>query len=115
MSLLQCKKCNGPHLTIKCGKEPIKEIVISTKPHVYFNKTKQTTVKISNLPDDITVNELDELIRPWGNIGRINLNNFENKSSYIDFNIRSEADYFVEALNRTPFDNLIIRVEIVDR
>ena len=128
MSLIQCKKCNGPHLTLKCGKEAKpKDTPIEIAPFTrntnsknnysnnnYSNKRKSTTVRISNLPDDITIDELGQLINPWGHIGRINLNEFENKSGFIDFYNKNEADYFIEALDRTPFDNLIIRVETIE-
>jgi hypothetical protein len=126
MSLIICKKCNGPHLTIKCGKEPkpIEDVPIyieTRKPYnyndnkkSYSDKKKIMTVRLSNLPDDITVNELEKLIKPWGSIGRINISNFENKSGFIDFNFKNEADYFIEAIDRTPFDNLIVRAEYIE-
>ena len=110
-SLIVCKKCSGNHLTLKCGKE------IKTKPILKENtipdKRKTVTVRLSNLPDDITVGELDFLMKDWGKIGRININSYENKAAFIDFYFKNEADYFIEAIDRTPFDNLIIRAEYI--
>ena len=134
MSLIICKKCGGPHITIRCGKEtkPIeikKPEELNTyvprknnmtyssykkEDNKHFDKRKIVTIRLSNLPDDITVIELERLIKPWGSIGRINLNNFENKSGFIDFNFKDEADYFIKALDRTPFDNMIIRAELIE-
>lgn len=113
MSLIQCKKCGGPHITLKCGKTP-KPIEIKTKPvpTIYSDKQKYFTVRISNLPDDITVYELEKLMKPWGHINRVNLSSYENKCGFVDFYIKSEAEYFIQAIDRTPFDNLIIRAEL---
>ena len=107
MSLIQCKKCGGPHITLKCGK-----VSKQIEPTVYFDKHKYVTVRISNLPDDITVNELENLMKPWGHISRVNISNYENKSGFVDFYIKSEAEYFIQAIDRTPFDNVIIRAEL---
>jgi len=115
MSLIQCRKCGGPHITLKCGKEP-KPIETKKKyePTVYLDKKKCTTVRISNLPDDITVYELEKLMKPWGQINRVNLNNYENKTGFVDFYIKSEAEYFIKAVDRTPFDSIIIRAELIE-
>jgi RNA recognition motif-containing protein len=120
-SLIKCRKCGGPHVTLKCGKEKQPEIIpeVVEKPRnqykkdQYIDKRKIVTVRISNLPDDITVEELNELISEWGKIGRINISAYESKSAFIDFYYKDEAEYFVRALDRTPFGHLIIGVEIV--
>jgi hypothetical protein len=128
MSLIKCRKCGGPHVTLKCGKEkqdlstildnkfaPKKE-----EPKIYINnnvkidKRKIVTVRISNLPDDITVPELSTLVSKWGKIGRINLNNYDNTTCYIDFYFKEEAEYFIKAIDKTPFDNLILSVDIIN-
>ena len=132
MSLIVCKKCGGPHVTIRCGKEskPI-EVKVDEPNNNYkkndrfrtfdksFNKLngdkrKIMTVRLSHLPDDITFEELERLMKPWGHIGRINLNNFENKSGFIDFNFKDEADYFIKAIDRTTFGHNIIRAEYIE-
>ena len=119
-SLIKCRKCGGPHVTIKCGKDEIKKQEPKVeKPHyereVKFDRRKIVTVRITNLPSDITVEELSDLIYEWGKIGRVNLNNYnESTSGFIDFYFKDEAEYFVKALDRTPFDRMIIGVEILD-
>lgn len=106
--MLICKKCGGNHLTIKCTKYNNQKRKNFKKKNIIKN---QFCIKISNLPEDITIKELNDLIRPWGKIGNINFGKSINKTAYIDFYDKSEAEYFVKALDKTPFDNLIIDVE----
>lgn len=140
MSQLVCKKCGGNHLTIKCGKKKkqndskskidnkskdgykskidnkskINKFKTNTKYKEYKGKrSEKFTIKISNLPSDITIQELNELLLPWGHIGNINFGKSYNIVCYIDFYNKEEAIYFVQALDRTPFDNLIINVELL--
>lgn len=101
MTLLNCKKCGGNHLTIKCGKE--KQPLIS-------KKEKLTCVKMTNIPDDLTVEELQKLLIEWGRIGRIN---FSNGSVFIDFYNYYEAEHFVKAIDKTKFDHYILSVSIL--
>lgn len=135
MSLLKCRKCGGPHVTLKCGKDKQDlETILDNKfslpkkednnhrhdnhKHNYserIDKRKIVTVRISNLPSDITVPELNNLVGEWGKIGRINLNNYDNTTCYIDFYFKDEADYFVKAIDKTRFDNVILNVDIMDK
>jgi hypothetical protein len=149
-SLIKCRKCGGPHVTLKCGKEKqdlntVLENTFTPKPIVNnydynthemntrntnthgmntrntnthemskrIDKRKIVVIKISNLPTDITVPELNELVSEWGKIGRINISSYDNSTSYIDFYFENEADYFIKAVDKTPFDNLILNVEKV--
>ena len=140
MSLIKCRKCDGPHVTLKCGKDKQDlETILDNKfslpkkeetkrednnhrhdnhKHNYserIDKRKIITVRISNLPSDITVPELNNLVGEWGKIGRINLNNYDNTTCYIDFYFKDEADYFVKAIDKTRFDNVILNVDIMDK
>ncbi len=127
-SLIKCRKCGGPHVTLRCGKEKTEPQIITIEPKneikkpfikqfnkPYIDKRKIVTVRISNLPDDITIDELTELMSEWGMISRINMSNYECKSGFIDFYNIDEAEYFVKAVDKTPFDRLILRVEILDK
>ena len=83
-----------------------------------YNRNKNTKVRISNLPKDVTVKELNELLSDWGQIGRINIKNICNRDTkitiaFIDFYNHNEADYFVKAIDKTPFDHYILDVEIL--
>jgi hypothetical protein len=142
-SLIKCRKCGGPHVTLKCGKETQNlDTVLENKfktdnnnnnnynnnnnnnhNNNYHNKThnmgqridkrKIVVIKISNLPNDITVPELNELVGEWGKIGRINISNYDNTTCYIDFYFEDEALYFIKAIDKTPFENVILNVEIM--
>ncbi len=132
-SLIKCRKCGGPHVTLKCGKEKQNlETVLENKfkpdnnynnnnnnhkiyhnNHHKIDKRKIVVIKISNLPDDITVPELNELVSEWGRIGRINISNYDNTTCYIDFYFEDEALYFIKAIDKTPFDNVILNVELM--
>ncbi len=131
-SLIKCRKCGGPHVTLKCGKETqdlnkLLENNFGTKviekhenkynkyEHIKIDKRKIVVVKISNLPQDITVPELNELVSEWGKIGRINISTYDNTTSYIDFYFKDEAIYFMKAIDKTPFDNLILNVELIEK
>ena len=109
---LKCKKCNGNHLTIKCGKD---KKPTNYKKSPTLNKKKLTCVRMTNIPDDLTINELQELLLEWGKIGKINFNKSDyNKSVFIDFYNDYEAEHFVKAIDRTPFDNYILSVSIIN-
>jgi hypothetical protein len=146
-----CRKCGGPHFTIKCGKEKKEEPVkveSDIKPQhtdtrtnnsdreykhrdngdreykhrdngdkkeyedrenrprgdrKYFKTTYR--VKLSELPLDMSEEELMELTTDWGHIVRIKLLVYtDNSTAYIDFGYEDEADYFVEAIDKTPLE-----------
>jgi RNA recognition motif-containing protein len=129
---LVCRKCGGGHITVKCqqGKEPINTIITSANTNTYVNtdtnvnsfynannyKTKREykknyRVKINNLPSDITDEEMMELTSQWGHITKIKVLNYPDSSiSYIDFGYEEEADYFIKALDKTPFDYTLLSV-----
>ena len=145
MSLIVCRKCGGDHLTIKCGKtkdeKPVEEKPIEKQENNNQEKLEETKennnnnqeklednketrryeqrvsyrVKVSELPNDITEDEMMELCNNWGYITKLKIINYEDTSvSYIDFNKEECADYFVEALHRTPFEHLILNVTRVE-
>ena len=81
----------------------------------YNRNRPKHVIRISNLPSDITVKELSNLVSEWGDIGNINIKVYsESYNCYIDFFNKEEADYFVKALHNTPFDHYIINVELMD-
>jgi len=79
----------------------------------YFKTTYK--VKLSELPTNITEEEMMELTSEWGHIVRIKVLNYEESSNvYIDFGYEEEANYFVKALDKTPFDNIIISASRIE-
>jgi RNA recognition motif-containing protein len=142
MTTVICRKCGGNHFTIKCGKEIKTESVLETKieqrsenqtthksefnsthkQHYKYNEPNQDnkrnenkfSIKIKDLPNDMTQEEVEELMAEWGQIYRIKVNNYDDCSIvYVDFKYEVEADHFIKALNKTVFDNVIISVEKV--
>jgi len=124
--MLQCRKCGGPHITIKCGKiennniETVKENNIeNVKENTYYQRTYNRkrnifTIKISNLPQDMKETEMMELTYDWGHIINIKVLNYEDNSvAYINFKFLEEANYFVKALDKTPFEYMILDVKLV--
>jgi len=130
-----CRKCGGEHLTIKCGKDTQNNqpIIIDDKKdtmnieinnhrynenHRYnrqrnYDKSKLFTVKLSELPLDTTESELYELLQEWGHIVKVKVLSYnECNVAYIDFIYNEEAVYFIEAINKTPFDSFIITAEL---
>ena len=126
---LSCRKCGGSHLTIKCGKTPdnsipcinnsvnsinnVKKEYVQdyTRPRKFNKKT--WTVKIGELPVDMTEEEGMELLYNWGHIIKIRVLNYnENSTAYVEFGYEDEADYFVEAVDKTPFYNYNILLQV---
>ena len=127
-----CRKCGGGHFTIKCNKN--KEDKVTDKvtdkfiekfnpirKNNNFEKTKKTfykkifRIKLSELPINMTEHEMMELTYDWGHIVKVKVLNYEESSvAYIDFGYEEEADYFVKALDKTPFDVLLLSVTRVD-
>jgi len=69
-------------------------------------------VRMSNLPQDMTEEELLELLYDWGNVIRMRVLNYNlNSTAYIEFKNQDEADYLVKALDKTPFEHIMINVE----
>ena len=170
MDKIICRKCNGNHLTIKCGKTGASIIETTTIPEQQerkprddggegkprfgergerkqrfeeggdekgerkqrfeeggerkprFNKDDDSykrqvnKVKISNLPTDMTEEELNELLYEWGTVKHLRLLNYDNGSTaYVEFRYADEVEYLVKALNKTPFEHIMLNVEKLDQ
>jgi len=147
--MLKCRICNGPHLTLKCGKENNQDNKVNqdnkdnqdnqnnqdnqdnqdkskyikdkyNKDNKRLNNEnnnrykKYFTVKISNLPEDMSDEEMYELLYDWGNIIKLRVLKYANISvAYIDFRYKIEADYFIKALDKTPFEYMILDIMLV--
>ena len=95
--------------------EETKEKLENNKEIRRYDPKVSYRVKISELPNDVTEDEMMELCNNWGYITKLKVINYEDTSvAYIDFNKEECADYFVEALHRTPFEHLILNVTRVE-
>ena len=81
-----------------------------------FNDNKEKfVVRISNLPDDITVNEILNEVSKWGDIGNVNVKKYyDSTSCYIDFYNLDEVKYFIGAFDKTLFDHMVISVQLMN-
>ena len=125
---LKCRKCGGQHLTIKCGKTN-EDTSLNTSPSYrsdtspsYSSNTssnyksdKINKIKISNLPSDLTFNELNEMLHDWGHISKVYVKNYNDSSlAILEFKFENEMEYFITALNNTPFEHQIITITKLD-
>ena len=76
---------------------------------------KRYKVKIVNLPNNFQYSEIAEFVKDWGYILKINTKNFDTSSiAVVEFKYEREADYFIEALDNTPFEHFILKVTKIE-
>jgi hypothetical protein len=104
MSKLVCIHCGAQHLSYKCN---------LSKKKYKKEEIKHVIVKLENLPFNISFNELNRLMQEWGEIKKITIKkrSYDN-SAFITFLKKNEAEYFIKAIDRTPFDNMILSASI---
>ena len=79
----------------------------------YFKVTYR--VKITDLPTDIYEEEMILLLCDWGHIVKVRVINYpESSTAYIDFGYEEEANYFISAIDKTPFEYTLLSACIVD-
>ena len=86
MSKIICRKCKGPHLTIKCKTSITNDIGLVSKEPKYIKEAKyikECKVKINDLPINITEDELRELLRDWGHILYLSIKIYNNSANAI--------------------------------
>jgi len=83
----------------------------------YDNKSKSEQIyrlQLSNLPLNMTNEEMKELLYGWGTILKIKVINYEETSvAYIDFKYKEQSEYFVNALDKTSFDGMTLYINSV--
>lgn len=85
------------------------------KKNRFNDKKEKHVVRISNLPDDITVNEILNEVSKWGDIGNVNVKKYHDSTScYIDFYNLNEVEYFIGAFDDTLFDHMVINVQLMN-
>ena len=100
---IKCRYCNGNHMSFKC-KEKNKKV------------SKTNTIKMSNLPPDITEEELKELLSDYGIIERVSIPDYIKfnkkivKHALIRLQDYDTAQLIKNELDETNFDNYIIGV-----
>ena len=74
------------------------------------------TIRVTNLSEDTTEQDLGELLSPFGHVTRIRLakdrvTNYSKGYAFISFTKRSDAQRAIDKLNGYGYDNLILSVE----
>ena len=65
--------------------------------------------------DDMTEEELMHMTADWGQIVRLKVLNYEDATiAFVDFGYEEEANYFVEAIDKTPLEYLMVSATRVD-
>ncbi len=99
-----CRYCQGNHMSFKCPQK--------TKTTKNFKKS----IKISNLPFDITEDELYDLFYDFGKVEKVTIPHSIKyrddvcKYAYVNFSDPKVAQQAVNELDGTHFDHLIINV-----
>jgi hypothetical protein len=75
-----------------------------------------TTLRVTNLSDETTENDLMEMFRDFGNVARVYLvrdkeNNTSRGFAFVTFQMRSNAQAAMDKLNGTGWDHLILSIE----
>lgn len=74
------------------------------------------TLRVTNLSEDVTENDIYELFRRFGGISRVYLARDRETGAckgfaFVSFNMKEEAERAQQAVNGLGYDNLILRVE----
>ena len=131
---IKCRKCNGPHFTVKCGQEEIinnnsvkkqLENIISTNNITNNNNNYNNNnnnnynintfkIKITDLPNDITDREMSNLLYEWGETRKLKVLNYnDNSVVYVEFLSEIHAKHFIKALHKTIFDRMVISITLL--
>lgn len=80
------------------------------------NEDDASTIRVTNLSEDTTEDDIRALFRPFGEIGRIflakdKINGKSKGFAFINFKYRDNAQSAMNALNGKGFDYLILNIE----
>jgi len=83
---------------------------------IQMGRDDSATIRVTNISEDTTEDDLRDLFRPYGHTTRIYLakDKFTHKSrgfAFISYTTRNEAQRAITALNDKGYDNLILHVE----
>jgi hypothetical protein len=88
---------------------------LETRDNNKYYNDKRYKVKILNLPNNFEYSEISEFAKDWGHVLKINTKNFDNSSiAVVEFKYEQEADYFIEALDNTPYEHYILKVTKIE-
>jgi len=139
MSKVKCKKCGGNHLSIRCGKKQNSNDFIKVKnkksrfdrdkkskfnkdSNFKNNKNYKTKYKnnysgkfkvvLSNLPNVIENYNITKELNKYG-IANFRLKKYDDSTiAFVEFYDKEHADHFINALNGTYCENMVINAEM---
>jgi translation initiation factor 3 subunit G len=134
---IQCRKCNGQHWTSACPfKDTVKEPEAAAKTgkyvplHIRRGETNRrddaNTIRISNLSQDATENDVRNLVSRFGELTRVvfvliqfcardrDLNICKG-FAFVSFVSRVAAQNAIDKLNGYGYDSLILSVEFSNK
>ncbi|GBG29776.1 Eukaryotic translation initiation factor 3 subunit G [Hondaea fermentalgiana] len=81
-----------------------------------FEEEDQTTLRVTNISEDTTEDDLRDLFQPFGRIQRVYLardreTQISRGFAYISFHYRDDAQRAMDKLNGFGYDHLILKVE----
>ncbi|XP_034117232.1 eukaryotic translation initiation factor 3 subunit G-2 [Drosophila albomicans] len=138
--MAKCRICNGEHWSVKCPYKGTsldmesKPIIVpststgeSSKPGRYVppylkesskgrERDDSSAVRISNLSESMTEDDLEELVKKIGPYTKMYLAREKNSGlckgfAYVHFKYRKDAAEAIEILNGHGYDHLILSVE----
>ena len=132
---LKCRHCGGAHWSMKCtNKDMIDTLKKDSIEEEEKNKTgkyipkfkrdgldtdpskkrkRENTIKISNISQNSTNEDIRELFKDFGRIQNLYYNN-QNGFAYLTFNTMGACEDAVKIVNKHPYDYLILSVEIAN-
>ena len=101
---------------IKSAEDAVREILKSSETRREVPSLRVPSLRVTNLSDDTTEQDLQELFRPFGRIAKISVpcvpGGFANKGfGFVDFCDRTDAQRAVDKLHRHGYRHLILHVE----
>jgi len=103
------------------SKDNIKSYEKHTINRSYDSKKYKVLVKISNVPYDCEVSEIQEQLEHWGEISNISIKHYNYKGKYdntcifINFRDMDDAIYFRDAHDQTLLGSCMIKVGILGK
>ena len=128
---LKCRHCGGTHWSMKCtnkdmidslNKDSIEEKKNTGKYIPKFKRdgldrdpskkrSRENTIKISNISQNSTNEDIRELFKGFGRIQNLYYNN-QKGFAYLTFNTMTGCEDAVKIVDKHPYDYLILSVEI---
>jgi len=85
-------------------------------PGIHDRRRDDNSLRVSNLSEDVSEEDLAELFRPFGGVSRVFLavdrNTGENRGfAFVTYHVRADAERAMATLNGYGYDNLILSVQ----